>query len=110
MHHRRRQKGIPTYAFWALALDPQTKRKVTTILWEIDVTTMWLDITDAIRKIIQLEETNITPQQQHNDNEEEEVEVKEPQQKKNLHFLPEWMTEWMQHLHFLLETKYYMQR
>jgi hypothetical protein len=45
---------------------------------------MWLDITDAIRQIIQLEETNITPQQQHNDEEEEEeeVEVEEPQQKK----------------------------
>jgi hypothetical protein len=80
--HRRRQKGIPTYAFWALALDPRTKRKVSTILRDIDVTTMWLDITDAIRQIIQWEETNITPQQQHNDEEEEEVEVEEPQQKK----------------------------
>jgi hypothetical protein len=80
---RRCQKGIPTYAFWALALNLRTKRKVTTVLWEIGVTTMWSDITDAIQQIIQVEETEITAQQQH-DEEEEEVEVEEPTHKKNI--------------------------
>jgi hypothetical protein len=70
---------------------------------------MWLDITDAIQQIIQVEETEITAQQQHDD-EEEEVEVEEPTHKKKHHFLPKWMMKWMQHLHFLLQTKYYMQR
>jgi hypothetical protein len=35
---------------------------------------MWLDITDAIQQIIQMEETQITAQQEH----DEEVEVEEP--------------------------------
>jgi hypothetical protein len=42
------QKGIPTYAFWALVLDPRTKTKVSKILHENEITTLWLDITTAI--------------------------------------------------------------
>ena len=30
--NRRRQKGIPTYSYWALGLDPRTKRKVSKLL------------------------------------------------------------------------------
>jgi hypothetical protein len=50
---RRRQKGIPTYAFWALALDPRTKRKVRKILSNEDETRLWNDIAMAIVRLDQ---------------------------------------------------------
>ncbi len=50
---RRRQKGIPTYAFWALALDPRTKRKVRKILSNAIETRLWNDIVMAIVQLDQ---------------------------------------------------------
>jgi hypothetical protein len=44
---RNRQIGIPTYAFWATALDPRTKKKLPKLLNQDDVNRVWADITSA---------------------------------------------------------------
>ncbi len=51
---RNRQLGIPTYAFWATALDPRTKKKLTKVLNREDGDAVWRDIISAI---ISLHET-----------------------------------------------------
>lgn len=77
--NRRRQKGIPTYAFWALVLDPRTKTKVSKILHENEITTLWLDITTAIRLLLQREaRTTVAPEE----NEQEHQHVEVPRRKK----------------------------
>lgn len=51
---RRRQVGIPKYAFWASLLDPRTKRKVTKILPASDVDVLWSDLTDGVKAVSQI--------------------------------------------------------
>ncbi len=45
---RNRQVGIPTYAFWATALDPRTKKKLSKLLPEGEVQQLWRDVESAI--------------------------------------------------------------
>ncbi len=65
---RRCHKGTPPYSHWALALDalaldPRTKRKVSKLLQEHLVTLIWIDIHDAIKKIMK-QETTTPPQEE----------------------------------------------
>lgn len=57
-----RQTGIPTYSFWAMALDPRTKKKVSKTLSECDCNRLWKDLTDAVldiaRENINMEKEN----------------------------------------------------
>jgi len=77
--NRRRQKGIPTYAFWALVLDPRTKTKVSKILHEHEITTLWSDISTAIRLLLQREaRTTVAPEE----NQQEHQHVEVPRRKK----------------------------
>jgi hypothetical protein len=46
-----RQIGIPTYGFWATALDPRTQRKCTKCLNPDDANRVWADITSAILQL-----------------------------------------------------------
>jgi len=46
-----RQVGIPTYSYWAMALDPRTKRKLVKLLSEADVKQLWEDIGKVILSI-----------------------------------------------------------
>jgi hypothetical protein len=45
------QVGLPTYSYWAMALDPQTKRKLLKLLSEDDVKQLWEDIGKVILSI-----------------------------------------------------------
>ena len=49
---RNRQVGIPTYAFWATALDPRTKKKLSKLLPEAEVQQLWHDVEAAIITLI----------------------------------------------------------
>jgi len=49
---RNRQVGIPTYAFWATALDPRTKKKLSKLLPEAEVQQLWRDVEAAIITLI----------------------------------------------------------
>ena len=80
--HRRRQKGIPTYSFWALALDPRTKRKVSKLLQEEEVVSLWQDIHDAIKRLLARETRTIEPLEQ-----EQQQEVGQQRKKKRPAFL-----------------------
>ena len=51
---RNRQIGIPTYAFWATALDPRTKKKLSKVLNQQDIASLWHDIEQAILRLINL--------------------------------------------------------
>jgi len=51
---RNRQIGIPTYAFWATALDPRTKKKLSKVLNQQDIASLWHDIEQAISRLINL--------------------------------------------------------
>ncbi len=46
-----RQKGIPTYGFWATSLDPRTKKKLTKCLNPDDVNRVWANITSAVLQL-----------------------------------------------------------
>jgi len=48
---RNRQTGIPTYSFWAMALDPRTKKKLVKVLSEEDLVMLWRDISQAVLSI-----------------------------------------------------------
>ena len=48
---RNRQTVIPTYSFWAMALDPRTKKKVVKVLSEEDLVMLWRDISQAVLSI-----------------------------------------------------------
>lgn len=50
---RRRQVGIPTYAYWATALDPRTKKKVSKILQPNDAAQLWVDLYGAVKRLAQ---------------------------------------------------------
>jgi hypothetical protein len=48
---RRRQVGVPTYAFWAMVLDPRTKKMISKVLSPDEVFALWQDVTDEIIRI-----------------------------------------------------------
>ena len=48
---RNRQIGVPTYAFWATALDPRTKKKLSKILPEDEIRELWRDVEAAIMSL-----------------------------------------------------------
>ena len=48
---RNRQRGIPTYSFWAMALDPRTKKKLNKVLSQFHRDQLWKDITAAVMTI-----------------------------------------------------------
>ncbi len=56
---RNRQIGIPTYAFWATALDPRTKKKLPKLLNQDDVNRVWADITSATLQLRDLHEADV---------------------------------------------------
>jgi hypothetical protein len=70
---RNRQIGIPSYAYWATALDPRTKKKLTKCLTLHDANRVWEDITNAALQLKQLHDAigidnnnnNEHPLQQH---------------------------------------------
>lgn len=49
---RGRQVGIPTYAFWATALDPRTKRRISKILHPEDSVRLWDDLNHAVHHLV----------------------------------------------------------
>jgi hypothetical protein len=63
---RRRQVGIPTYAFWAAALDPRTKKKLSKQLIAEDQTRLWLDLSEAVKGFVEVQQQSgqICPEQQ----------------------------------------------
>ncbi len=58
---RRRQSGLPTYSFWAMALDPRTKKMIPKILSANDVQLLWKDILDAVLEVAQSSSSYIDP-------------------------------------------------
>lgn len=89
---RRRQKGIPTYAYWALVLDPRTKKKVKKILKEEEITEVWDDIRMAIVQLVQhmngIEENIDEDMQQELPQEEEgKEEEQQPEKRRKVNFL-----------------------
>lgn len=65
--NRQRQIGVPTYAFWASALDPRTKKKLLKLLSDEDQARLWMDLIQAVRLVAggqQLHEMEVIPQQQ----------------------------------------------
>jgi hypothetical protein len=48
---RRRQVGVPTYAFWAMVLDPRTKKMISKVLSPDEVFALWQDVIDEIIRI-----------------------------------------------------------
>jgi hypothetical protein len=91
--HRRHQKGIPTYAFWALALDPWTKRKVSKILQEDDIARNvvryhWCCMTTHTKRAWWRGRTSRSALM------------------KKHHFLLEWMKKWIHQLHYQLQNKF----
>jgi hypothetical protein len=50
---RNRQIGIPTYSFWAMALDPRTKKKLSKVLSDVDIMKLWSDIHGAVLSIVE---------------------------------------------------------
>ena len=62
--------GIPTYHFWAMLLDPRTKKYITRVLpREIDRERLWKDVESACAEIarINFQNTETEPQQQEPD-------------------------------------------
>jgi hypothetical protein len=52
---RNRQVGIPTYHFWAMLLDPHTKKYITRVLpHEIDRERLWKDVESACAEIARI--------------------------------------------------------
>jgi len=47
----KRQVGLPTYSYWAMALDPRTWRKLLKLLSKDDVKQLWEDIGKVILSI-----------------------------------------------------------
>jgi hypothetical protein len=45
---RNHQKGIPTYSFWAMALDPRSKKKLNKVLSQFFRNQLWKDLTAAV--------------------------------------------------------------
>ena len=62
---RSRQIGIPTYSFWAMALDPRTKKKLSKVLPIPDQTQLWKDIQVAVLEIA-CQRANNNKQNQNN--------------------------------------------
>jgi hypothetical protein len=58
---RRRQSGLPTYSFWAMALDPRIKRMISKIFPANDVELLWKDILGAVLDVAQSSSSNIDP-------------------------------------------------
>jgi hypothetical protein len=48
---RNRQKGIPTFSFWATASDPRTKKRLSPLLTEEDPQQLWKDVASAVMDI-----------------------------------------------------------
>jgi hypothetical protein len=48
---RNRQKGIPTYSFWAMGLDQGTKKKLNKVLSQFFRDHLWKDLTVAVMEI-----------------------------------------------------------
>jgi hypothetical protein len=48
---QRHQVGVPTYAFWAMVLDPRTKKIVSKVFSPDEVLVLWQDVTDEIVRI-----------------------------------------------------------
>jgi hypothetical protein len=61
--NRNHQIGIPTYAFWATALEPRTKKKLSKVLPEGEELQLWHDIEEAIISLIGYLPNNNAPQQ-----------------------------------------------
>lgn len=64
---RNRQVGIPTYHFWAMLLDPRTKKFIARVLpHEIDRDRLWRDVELACVEIARVDHENMAtdPQQQ----------------------------------------------
>jgi Sec-independent protein translocase protein TatA len=80
---RRRQVGIPTYSFWATALDPRTKKKLSKLLNAEDLTQLWLDLYEAVKHFTELQEVEEEEQQQQQ-NEEEQRRQQQQQQQEQL--------------------------
>jgi hypothetical protein len=80
---RRRQVGIPTYSFWATALDPRTKKKLSKLLNAEDLTQLWLDLYEAVKHFTELQEVE-EQQQQQQQNEEEQRRRQQQQQQEQL--------------------------
>jgi hypothetical protein len=70
-----RQIGIPTYGFWAAAIDPGTKKKLTKCLTQNDMNRVWEDITYAVLKLKEIHDANGIDNNNNND-----PDLQQPQQ------------------------------
>lgn len=77
---RNRQIGIPTYAFWATALDPRTKRKLTKCLTPHDTNRVWEDITNAVLQLKELHDANGIDNNNNNDHRLQQPQQPQPPQ------------------------------
>ena len=72
---RNRQVGIPTFHFWAMVLDPHTKKYITRVFpHEIDRERLWKDVESACAEIarINFQNTEMETQQQEPDQAEKQ--------------------------------------
>jgi hypothetical protein len=97
---RNRQIGIATYAYWATALDPRTKKKPTKCLTLHDANRVWEDITNAALQLKELHDAigidnnnnNEHPLQQHEQPQPHEHNQIRPQLDRTTNF---YMTQMM---------------
>jgi hypothetical protein len=75
---RNRQIGIPTYAYWATALDLRTKKKLPKCLTLHDTNRVWEDITNAALQLKELHDANGIDNNNNNDHPLQQPEQPQP--------------------------------